>query len=316
MYDTINLKLSNAKVEHTDFLAEVPLYLEQDSITHHEHSSGQRYITGKLGNLSVSINNYRVAIKDGSICKWKLGDNYQTMGRRDMQEAIEALSDTLHLPMNKADVTRIDVGYTMIVKEPTEIYTYHLGELKNARRSMFGNGTLYYYRRNGAEAICFYDKNREWRAKGETIPELYRNRNVLRYEQRYLKNLPNLLKTAEVTGESLYNENFYMYLLKRWGDTYKAIEKINDREISPRITTKKDFYRMAVFEFVKNAGGKENVLSMIKRQQRRGNITKEQAYGFRQLINDATGLHEGLITENEAIKELDRTIRTALRYYR
>jgi len=42
---------------------------------------------------------------------------------------------------------------------------------------------LYYYQSRGL--LVFYDKIKEQQAKNQLIPELYQNRNVLRYEQRH-----------------------------------------------------------------------------------------------------------------------------------
>ncbi|MDZ7936354.1 MAG: phage/plasmid replication protein [Emticicia sp.] len=52
----------------------------------------------------------------GSLSKWFLGDNIQTLTRGDMKRATEKLSDTLHLPMSKAKVGRIDLAKNLLMK--------------------------------------------------------------------------------------------------------------------------------------------------------------------------------------------------------
>ncbi len=226
MLDTVNFKITRDEVEGVDFLSEITPYLNPEGLAVHDFS-GLQVVTGKIGNLKVSISDRQVKVKDGSLCKWMLGDNYQSMGRGDIKRAVERLSNMLHLPMDKAIITRLDVGLTIPVKEPTANYFNHLGVLSYAQRLQQPN-SLYYYRHSQAERLCFYDKNREQRDHREPIPDLYRDCNVLRYEQRYMARLPSLLGVAQITGEMLYDESFYISLLDRWRDSYQAIRKIND----------------------------------------------------------------------------------------
>lgn len=72
-----------------------------------------------------------------------MGDNFRTMGRRDTQMAVERLSDTLHLPIEKASVTRIDIAQNIILKSSVDVYLNHLGTLNRAKRLQTPDG-LYY----------------------------------------------------------------------------------------------------------------------------------------------------------------------------
>ena len=127
--------------------------------------------------------------------------------------------------MSKATVTRLDIAQNFITRHPPEVYINHLGILKYATRLQEPNGV--YYSQTGGR-LCFYDKNREQKSNREPVPELYEGRNVLRYEQRYTNRIASQLKVGEVTGAMLYDEAFYIDILNRWKDTYKAIQKIND----------------------------------------------------------------------------------------
>ena len=157
MYDTINFRLTNNNVGNDNFLHDIPRYLDDDHTTAYHNFNGMEVITGNVGNLKVSINRYQVKIKDGSLCKWYLGDNFKTMGRQDTQRAIERLSDILHLPIDKATIIRLDIAQNFIVKHPIEVYLNHLGELRRSKRLQEPSGI--YYHKNG-ERLWFYDKNR------------------------------------------------------------------------------------------------------------------------------------------------------------
>ena len=280
-----------------DFLAEMPCFLE--NVGEHYYN-GEAVITGSLNGLKISLNRYQMKIKDGSLCKWYLGDNFQTMGRGDTQRAIEKLSDTLHVPMSKATVTRLDLS--------------HLGILKYATRLQEPNGI--YYSQTGGR-LCFYDKNREQKSHREPIPELYEGRNVLRYEQRYINRIASQFKVSEVTGAMLYDEAFYIGLLNRWREAYKAIQKINDISLNfQAMRTKQQLYKMGVLSLIEQAGGQLQMIEQINEAQKRGELSKKQAFDLRQAINEACKIRDGLTVPNEAIQELDKKVSEAVKYYR
>ena len=68
MYDTVNFRLLQSEAGGVDFLTEMPCFLE--NVGEHYYN-GEAVITGGL-------NRYQMKIKDGSLCKWHLGDNFQT----------------------------------------------------------------------------------------------------------------------------------------------------------------------------------------------------------------------------------------------
>ena len=312
MYDTVNFKLSINDVNN-DNLFYTSNFLDSETIALHNFS-GEEVITGNIGNLKVSINRHQIKIKDGSLGKWQLGDNFKTMGRQDTQRAIERLSDILHLPIDKATITRLDIAQNFIVKHPVEVYLNHLGELRHSKRLQEPSGI--YYSKN-EERLCFYDKNREQKNKGGLIPELYKDRNVLRYEQRYLRRLNARLRVPEVTGALLYDEHFYTDLINRWWNTYKDISKINDITLNfQAMTSKKELYTMGVLSLAERAGGEIGILEQIKERQKLGHLTRKQAHDLVQAIKEACQTKKRLTTENEAIKELDDKIKEAVRFYR
>lgn len=311
MYDSVNFRLRKSEAGEVDFLAETPCYLE--NVGEHYYS-GEAVITGSLNGLKITLNNYQMKIKDGSLCKWYLGNNFQTMGRGDTQRAIEKLSDVLHLPMSKASVTRLDIAQNFITKHPPDIYLNHLGVLKNATRLQEPNGL--YYTQTG-KRLCFYDKNREQKNHKEPIPELYEGRNVLRYEQRYTSRIATQLGVSEVTGALLYNEAFYIDLLNRWRDTYRNIQKINDVSLNfQAMRTKQELYKMGVLSLIEQAGGQLQMIGQINEAQKRGDLSKKQAFDLRQAINNACKVKEGLTIPNEAIAELDKKVCEAVKFYR
>lgn len=322
MYDNVDFKVRNTDVSGIDFLGETSCYFD---VTGEHDFNGERIITGTIGNVSgknyfkIAASRTGVNIKDGSMCKWYLGDNFKTLGRGDIKHAIEKLGDTLHLLIDEATVTRIDIAQNFMVKHPTEIYYNHLGELRHAKRApTTGNGGiegLYYYQSNGL--LIFYDKIREQTEKGCSIPELYQGKNVLRYEQRYKSRLPKSFNVERVKGSMLYDEKFYMGVVNRWHENYNNISKINDININfEAMKTKKDLYTMGILSLIELQGGELSVTSQIAEAQKTGILSKKQAFDLRQAITDALKVKEGLTVRNEAILELDKKIRDAVKFYR
>ncbi|MGM9804793.1 MAG: phage/plasmid replication protein [Muribaculaceae bacterium] len=311
MFDTINFRITQDEAGSVDFIEEIPCRL--DNVGEH-FFNGCHCISGCLNGLKVMVTRYQVKVKDGSICKFAFGNNYQTMGRRDTQSAIELLSDTLHLPMHKATVTRLDIAQNIVLKHPPAVYLNHLGELRHATRLQEPTGL--YYNLNGGR-LCFYDKNREQANHRGQIPDLYKGRNVLRYEQRYTQRIASKLGVPEVTGKLLYNEAFYITLLDRWRDTYKAIHKINDIILNFKaMKNKRQLHKMGVLSMVERVGGEVEMINQINEAQKRGDLTSKQAFDLRKEIREACKVKEGLTVESEAIAELDKKIIEAVMYYR
>ena len=186
--------------------------------------------------------------------------------------------------------------------------------MKYATRLQEPNGV--YYSLTGGR-LCFYDKNREQKSNRKPIPELYEGRNVLRYEQRYTNRIASQLKVGEVTGAMLYDEAFYIDILNRWKNTYKAIQKINDVSLNfQAMKSKQQLYKMGVLSLIEQTGGQLQMIKQINEAQKRGEISRKQAFDLRQAINEACKIRDGLTVPNEAIQELDKKVSEAVKFYR
>ncbi len=308
MYDSVVLSLSfdMAKV---DFMAETSQYFEVTG----EHLFNDRpAISGTLENLKVKANANRLRV-EGSLCKWYLGDNLQTLGRGDAKKAIERLSDTLHLPISQADTTQIDIAQNFIVKHSPEVYYNHLGNAQYYKRLLQPN-SLYY--QNGKRTLVFYDKVREVKAKGGAIPTLYNGRQVLRYEMRFKSRLREQFNQPDVKALNLYDERFYMGLINRWHNEYKSINKLNTIHLNfEGMKTKRELYNAGLATLIEQQGGELVFIEQINEAYQTGNLTKKQAFDLRQAVKDATQ-SEVATVESDVIKELDKKVKQAARFYR
>ena len=311
MYDTIELLLKKEDVIDVDLIAEIPCYLENISTIQNNYGM---LVSGWLGGLKISITENYVKVSGGSFCKWYLGSNMLTMGRGDTERAIIKLSDILHLPMTKAVVTRIDVAENILTRHKPIAYLNHLGTLKNSTRLLQQSG-LYYKYTNGL--LCFYDKVREQKTRHNEIPELFKDKNVLRYELRLLKKIPKQMNVPKVNAGMLYDEKFYMTLLRLWRDSFLDIEKINDVSLNfQAMRTKRDLYKMGVRALIQQVGGLNQINEQINEALNTGQLTNKQAFDLRKEIKEANALQSDVVVKNEMIEELTKKVKDAVKFYR
>lgn len=312
MFDTIHFRLSSEDMEsRVDFLREIPGSLTD--VTTSERDNGEIWVKGALGNLSVIVNPYSVFVGYGSLCKWYLSDNFKVLDRADTERAIKALSDQLHLPMERARVTRVDIAAGFVMKYPAKVYFDHLGQMRATTRLQQPDGIYY---TQTAKTLCFYDKVKEEKKKRSEIPELYDGKNVLRYEYRATSRLPQILKAPEVRAGLLYERGFYNYLLKLWRDSYRAIQKINETNVNFKmIATKKDLYRWGVLKAVESIGGQAEMLRQIDEARQRGELTTKQAYDLRAAVVQACKADGDMVVEADVIQELDKRVAEAYKMF-
>lgn len=307
MYDNLELTVKKEQSHGTDFLLTIPQYLT--TVSNHGVNQFGEYFTGYLESLKVSISENRVKISDSSLCKYYLGDNFKTLTKGDTKRAIEKISESLHLPFQLANVTRIDFAKNLIMQFDEKIYYPYLGEAQYYNRLEQNNG-LYY--NNQLRQLLFYGKEYEQKIKRQPIPELYKNRNVLRFELRFKKKLRQQLNKPEITANLLYDEAFYSSLVTRWKNEYLAIQKINSKLISMKATgsTKELAENLALYTILEL--GQPQVLNRVKEWQVSGDITKKQAYDLRTFIKH---LSKTPIDEkgNDLINELNRKVKEAAR---
>jgi hypothetical protein len=313
MYDNIDMTLTSEQAGNIDLLAEVPVKLLNTS-THYYNNGETVSITGYIDKLKVNVTENRLKVIESSICKWYLGENFQTLTRGDTKRAIEKLSDLLGLPMQKASLTRIDLAQNIILRHDLPVYYNHLGILQYYNRLEQNRG-LYY--NNNNRKLVFYDKVAEYKHKSLPVPEMYQNRNVLRYEMRFTRQLLKQFNLPQLNAELLYNEQFYIDIISRWHTEYKNISKIRNSNLIDytMIKTKEQLKKQALLLLINEQGGELEFYKKIAEAQAKGELTKKQAFDLRNLIKEA-GKSELLTCESDVITELDKKIKEAVKFYR
>lgn len=296
MYDTLHLwHDGNAK----------GIALKLDEVT--EHIKGEDYyITGGLKNLNLCSSEKGVSIK-GSLAKWFFGNNLQTLTRADTQQAIESLSDTLYLSLKNAKLSRIDFAQNFSMQYEPKIYYPYFGDSKHFKRS--GLSTSLYYTKKNIKKL-FYDKNEEYKANNGKIDESLFKKNLLRFEVRFMKQLPKIFNKDSINVGMLYDEDFYVRLFNKWFDEYSNIDKISKMAFREDVWLKpSDFFNQLTLKSIIDLGGQNEVLELIEETRKRGQFERpEYPSRAKGMIKDLFK-NELLMESSELIQELDKKVR-------
>ena len=221
-YDTIHFFLDGYQIP-TEELDRLCSLLQRDGI---DKTTGEHWSTGNVDNLKVTVSELGVSVK-GSLAGFFYPNNTLTVSRQEAHHAIEKLSDTLHLDMTKANISRVDVSTSFLMQYQPQAYYDVLGALNYFYRQPVGRTTLYYHRgATDRQTLCFYDKEREVTCKREKLPQVYADcGNVLRYEARINGRVANQLNEREVTGATLCDGKFFRKVGTFWADSYNRINK-------------------------------------------------------------------------------------------
>lgn len=314
MFDTIIPNLTKDKVGNVDFLELIPCFLNPDNIARHDTPKYGVGFTGYLGGLKISTNGFRVKISQGSLCKWYLGDNFNVMERGDVQRAFEKLSDTLHLPFDRATITRLDVANNIMTRHPVETYFSHFKAWGTAKPMIQPKGL---YLKHANKTLVFYDKIMERKKTKEPIPDLYHGKNVARFEQRYMGRLGFQFGVRDFTANLLYDEEIYIEILKRWKQDYLDIEKTKELQLPNfgLIHTNKGFRQYAFLCMVEKFGGEIAMLNLIDEAYKRGDLEYMEAYRRKKEITEVCKIDNWSVP-SDAVAELDDKISKAVRHYR
>lgn len=309
-YDTVNFFLAGAEIppKEIDHLCSM---LSQDGVN---KTTGERWSTGNISNLKVTVGELGVSIK-GSLAAFLYPTNTLTVSRQEARHAIEKLSDTLHLDMTKARVSRVDVSTSFLMAYKPTAYYDVLGNLSYFYRQPVGRTTLYYHRgTTDRQTLCFYDKEREATAKKEALPKVYADcGNVLRYEARINGRVASQLHEKQVTGATLCDCAFFRKVGTFWADSYEKINKTYTQYDMSKINNAreaKDF--LCSVALAKMGAGRLNrLISQMKAQ----GVLPDPKYYTRLKRMMAELAEKGKCTDrNDLASELDADILTEKAY--
>lgn len=309
MYDTLKLWLPADSLNGSDYLNKLPVVINDIK---QGYSNSTYYINGYLDGLKLSISDKGVSIL-GSLCKYYLRDNINTLTRQDTQRAFEQLSDIMQVPVINAKVCRIDTSQNFLMKYEPELYYHYLGECKNYYR-LTQPHSLYYS--NDLRTKLFYDKIKESKKKRVAIPEIWLNKNVIRYELRYTSRLAKQFNTSMVIASDLYKEEFYTNLIDKWLLEYETIQKNKQFNLNYDTMKQPKDFKDQLFLLKLSELGQVETNQLIDLMKAKNCFEHKEYYS--RLKADIKRMYKKHQPEqaDELISELSNKIKRVTQYYR
>lgn len=313
MYDKVKLWIDSAMVgEQYPTIAN---YLEEAN-TQINHQTGEVKTFGSLEGLKVSIFVGGLSVV-GSLPKYLYGSNVYPLDRHTTVQAIAKLSDALHLYADEASVTGIEFGTNFLMMHQVPDYLAKLGNMPRLSRYHFEPSTLYYKGtgRQQPKVFAFYDKMADVRAKGMECPEGMKEANLLRYEMRLNGRLSHQLGVPEVQASTLYDNDFYRMMVKRYQDSYFSISKQNQikTNVMSEIKTVSDAFNVFVARLI-NQTDQTQIGGFLDELKEAGVFDDRKNYTrLKNKIQDVA-IKANITISDELIRELDDEIRNCGAY--
>ena len=291
MFDTIKFVIQEKDINYEMcFLEEIPCRISIEKCT------GNRVI-GRIKNIRIEVRGATLIV-EGSLLKYYQGNNYADYLTRWRTKAmVDTLSEILGVPLEKAKITRIDIGFCYNMKNPVWLYLTRLTFEGGYFRSHINKETLYFNKYDSM--LCFYDKIKEMEKHKELkeVEELKELNvtNVLRYEFRLKKVSKTFRKT--IKGTDLYDIEFCQAVLDIWYNRYMNLQKTFETELSAiNFYSKKDFKLFCVAFTMSRL----NLFCALEEAFAKGEITSKKKYDIKEVLKDA----ESFITDTANCQNL------------
>lgn len=281
-----------------------------------DHETGEVCTFGSLNGLKVSIYMGGISII-GSLAKFLYPNNIYPLDMNSTAQAIEKLSDNLHLPITDAKVTGLEFGRAFFMACPVESYLSKLGDMPRLLRYHFDAGTLYYKPRGRQQpkVFAFYDKKADAAAKGMVLPAGFEDANLLKYEMRFNGRLPQQMGVPDVKASTLSESGFYRQMIRRYQENYFAISKLNQvkTDVMNEIKTVSDAFDVLVARLI-NGSDQTQITAFVEELKEAKVFEDRKNYTRLKRKIQAVATKAGITTSDELMRELDDEIRNVGAY--
>lgn len=275
--------------------------------------TGQDHFQGHIKNMKIKQTLDGVVLC-GSIAKYLNRENITPLTREQVKQAVLLLQQDTGLDFSQAIIRSIEIGTSIILKNPISEYLQCFDYMSNSKYKKFECGSfgiesVSYSTKTGGFSFSCYDKIQEMKDKHkqELIPEIYQDSNVLRLELKITKRqtIRSLFK-KDLTPSDLSSKETIAVLINQFSKFYRQIPKSNravfldtSKDVTPSIIEK------ALAESYRQMNPKEYA-NNIKLAKDKGCITSKTMERIR-----AKNKHSNVLSEkNELIIELDEKIRS------
>lgn len=276
-----------------------------------DHDTGEVCTFGSLEGLKVSIYTGGISII-GSLAKYLYPNNIYSLDRHTTAQAIEKLSDSLHISLGDAKVTGLEFETQFVMAHPVENYLSKLGDMPKLLRYHFDVGTLYYKPKGKQQpkVFAFYDKKADAVAKDMALPVGFDEANLLKYEMRINGRLPQQLGVPEVTAATISEKPFYRLMVKRYQESYFAISKNNQikTDVMDEIKTVSDAFDVFVARLISQSD-QTQIAGFLEELKEAKVFDDRKCYSRLKKKIQEVATKAGVTVSDELIKELDDEIK-------
>lgn len=276
-----------------------------------DHDTGEITTFGSLEGLKISIFTGGISII-GSLSKYLYPNNIYPLDRHSTAEAVEKLSDNLHLNISDAKVTGLEFGTQFVMRHKPEDYLRRLGDMPRLQRYHFEVGTLYYKPKGKQQpkVFAFYDKKADAAVKGMILPDGFSDVNLLKYEMRYNQRLPQQLGVAEVTASTLSEKEFYRQMVRRYQDSYFSISKQNQvkTNVMSEIKTVSDAYDVLVARLISQSD-QTQITAFLEELKEAKIFEDRKSYSRLKKKIQEVATKANISVTDELVRELDNEIK-------
>lgn len=311
MFDTVNFWIDRGDITNGKSFVILP-YLSD--VTESFNNRQGYSANGKIKGYDVRCYDAGIILK-GSLAKFLLPSNIYTLTRKDTQQAIELMSDALHLNIGTAKITRVDVSTVIPTNHPPKDYYNYLGDKARFKRLQPFDNTLYY--RTQKRQLVFYDKAKWANDKNVSIPPpLQGLDNLLRYEMRLTSRLQSQLQTeTPIMASMLYDKTIYYKLVKMWQSEFETINKLKETISLNDVKTPSGAKNALLAQFLRS-GGQKTIDDFLRRLKSENAFKDKSQYS--KLRSDLINMIQAKKTEQKSdlVKELEKAVKDVARYAR
>ncbi len=313
MYDKVKLWIDKATVgEQFPIIAN---YLDEAN-TQLNHQTGEIKTYGSIDGLKVFICSGGLSVV-GSLSKFLYNSNVYPLDRHTTAQAIEKLSEALHLQANEANVIALEFGTNFLMMHPVSNYLSMLGSMPRLERYNFEKSSLYYkgMGKQQARVFAFYDKIAEAKAKKMDCPDEWKNENLLRYEMRLNCRLSQQLKVQEIKASTLSERPFYKKMVESYQSNYFSISKFNQikTNVMSDIKTVTDAYNVFVAKLISQSD-QSQISGFLDEIKEAGVFSDRKNYTRLKKKIQEVATKANVTVSDELIKELDDEIKNCGAY--
>jgi hypothetical protein len=285
-----------------------------------EHNLGSKQRPNEAKTYTVMKKNFMIRVSPtyiligGSLPKFLLGDNLQTLTKGMIKEAIMELQREIGIGLLDVVITRFDIAQNLLMEMPVMAYINRVLRRKGYLVKEQPNGK---YIENTVKCYFFYDKIAQM--KKESIKpwsyELLKNSNVLRYESRYTtKSFASLGVPDQLTVRDFIQGNIIDIAVQDWVRSFLLMAK-QSISIYPSVKDMAGLRDGVLARGGDSWGGIAGMLEELRNSISAGHFKqswlRQDAYEF---IDKVTSI-AGQVKEDPLIKELRLQVLDAASHY-